>query len=481
MPTQHPHLPLTSTLSTLPPENTTTPRSHILTLLTPSTPKLVILDDDPTGTQTCHDIAVLTTFETPSLQSELLRPAPGFFILTNTRAMSPAATTTLLRNILSNLRTAAEAADVKFTIVLRGDSTLRGHFPLECDVVDEVFGASDAWIVAPFFLQGGRYTLEGVHYVAERDVMVPVGETAFARDATFGFAASEVREWVREKAPGRFEAEGMVVSLGVREIREGGVERVVEVLRGVPRGGVVVVDSCAESDMDIVAAGVLHAESQGSKLLFRTAAAFVSSRLGIIPQPPLSAHAAGLSTTPGSPGALIVAGSYVPKTTVQLSSLITSRGPHLKVLELSVNMLLSSPAAELLSRTAEAASVAIAAGQDVLIMTSRELIKGGDADSSLEIGGVVAAALVDVVRRVTTRPRYIVAKGGITSSDMATKALGMRRAMVLGQAAPGVPLWRCDEETCLYSGVPYVVFPGNVGGDDALAKLVEGWAVQAEV
>lgn len=172
--------------------------------------------------------------------------------------MTPAATTTLLRIILSNLRTAAEAADVKFTIVLRGDSTLRGHFPLECDVVDKVFGASDAWIVAPFFLQGGRYTLEGVHYVAEGDMMVPVGETAFARDATFGFAASEVKEWVREKAPGRFEAEGMVVSLGVREIREGGVGRVAEVLRGVPRGGVVVVDACAESDMDVVAAGVLQ-------------------------------------------------------------------------------------------------------------------------------------------------------------------------------------------------------------------------------
>lgn len=54
----------------------------------------------------------------------------------------------------------------------------------------------------------------------------------------------------------------------------------------------------------------------------------------------------------------------------------------------------------------------------------------------------------------------------------------MKRAMILGQAALGVPIWRCEEETSRHAGVPYIVFPGNVGGDDTLAELVERWAIQ---
>jgi len=111
------------------------------------------------------------------------------------------------------------------------------------------------------------------------------------------------------------------------------------------------------------------------------------------------------------------------------------------------------------------------------VQTSRALVLGVDATSSLDIGSVVAAALVQFLQELIVRPRYVVAKGGITSSDAATKGLGMRRAIVLGQAAAGVPLWRCDEETSKWSGVPFVVFPGNVGGADSLWEIVHQWRV----
>jgi uncharacterized protein YgbK (DUF1537 family) len=65
----------------------------------------------------------------------------------------------------------------------------------------------------------------------------------------------------------------------------------------------------------------------------------------------------------------------------------------------------------------------------------------------------------------------------ISPFDIAMKELEMKRAMVVGQAAPGVPLWRCDEETSRHRGVLYVVFPGNVGGEDTIAELVERWAL----
>ena len=96
---------------------------------------------------------------------------------------------------------------------------------------------------------------------------------------------------------------------------------------------------------------------------------------------------------------------------------------------------------------------------------------GNTPSESLAIGNAVSDGLVTIVSKLQSQPSFIIAKGGITSSDVATKGLGIRRAMVLGQAAPGVPVWSIGEEG-KFPGMSYVVFPGNVGGEDELAKLV---------
>jgi len=173
---------LHETLEALPPvyEASSTLRKQISQRLSSSTsiPILVVLDDDPTGTQTCHDINVLTTWSTSVLVSELsLTPAgSGFFILTNSRALHPDDARKLITEICNNLKEAAKQVGTEVEVVLRGDSTLRGHFPLEPEAVEDVLGKSDVWILAPFFLQGGRYTIGDVHYVAEGDNLVPVSE-----------------------------------------------------------------------------------------------------------------------------------------------------------------------------------------------------------------------------------------------------------------------------------------------------------------
>jgi uncharacterized protein YgbK (DUF1537 family) len=77
---------------------------------------------------------------------------------------------------------------------------------------------------------------------------------------------------------------------------------------------------------------------------------------------------------------------------------------------------------------------------------------------------------VAIVRQLERRPRYLLAKGGITSSDIATRGLGIRRALVLGQILPGVPVWQSGPES-RFPGMPYIVFPGNVGGVEALAEV----------
>ena len=472
-------LPLKETLEALPPLSSTSAELRLQTRTTIQTssdiPIVVALDDDPTGTQTCHDIYVLTTWSIPVLTAEFANTAPGsgFFILTNSRALHPPAARELIAEICQNLKEAAARANKKFEVVLRGDSTLRGHFPIEPEAVEEVLGASDAWILAPFFLQGGRYTIEDVHYVAEGDVLVPAAETPFAKDATFGFKSSHMVDWVAEKSNGVI-SQDRVRGISLMEIRQGGPDKVNEVLQSAPKGTVFIVNAAAEEDMDIVILGILKASKQGKKFLFRSAAAFVSARLGISPIPPISARKLQLSSATGG---LIIAGSYVPKTTTQLKALITVAGDKLTTVELSVKKLLESDASreEELHHALEIATIALQKPKDVLIMTSRDLITGVDERSSLDIGSVIAAALVTFLERLEIKPRYLIAKGGITSSDMATKGLNMKRATVVGQAAPGVPLWRCDELTSKWPGLPYVVFPGNVGGEYTLADVTEKW------
>ncbi|KFY17839.1 hypothetical protein V491_04917, partial [Pseudogymnoascus sp. VKM F-3775] len=272
----------------------------------------IALDDDPTGTQTSHDIAVLTVWDHATLCAELSTTrAGGFFILTNSRALPSHEARALISEICGNLDKAAKETGKNLQIVLRGDSTLRGHFLEELESVEEQLGSSDAWILAPFFLQGGRYTIDDVHYVAEKDVLVPAAQTAFARDATFGYASSNLRDYVLEKAGDRFE-EKDIFSITLSDIRLGGTAKVAEKLLEVPRGSVVIVNAAAEEDMAVFAAGAIAAEQTGKKYLYRTGAAFVSARLGIEGKAPMSAEDLDMgyrSEGAAATGGLIIAGS----------------------------------------------------------------------------------------------------------------------------------------------------------------------------
>lgn len=477
----HDSLDLRSTLAGLPPAPPTGLRQQVQTLLKDTKSKipiLVALDDDPTGTQTCHDVVVLTVWDLPTLVSEFrsTQPGGGFFILTNSRALHPGPARALITEICANLKAASLETNTPFEVVLRGDSTLRGHFPLEAEAAEDVLGTADAWLLCPFFLQGGRYTIEDVHYVAEGDTLIPAAQTPFAKDATFGYKSSSLRDYVVEKSKGKIPSE-KVSALSLETIRKGGTDAVLSQLLNVAKGTVVVVNAAAEEDVDVVILALLGAASHNKRYLFRTGAAFVSARLGIAPIPPISSKQLHLS---GKIGGLVIAGSYVPKTTAQLEKLRSNSGDKLTSVIIDVRKLLESKelGSDEIQKAIGVAGKEISRGQDVLVMTSRELVTGADEEKSLDIGATVAEALVSFLVNLTTRPRYVIAKGGITSSDMATKGLQMKRAMIVGQAAPGVPLWRCDEPTAKWPGLPYVVFPGNVGSAETLYDVVDGWKAQ---
>ena len=428
--------------------------------------KVVVLDDDPTGTQTVHGLPVLTKWSTEALRAELDQDDPAFYILTNSRSLPLPEARALNTEIGRNLVKASEQAGREFVVASRSDSTLRGHFPGEVEALADALGQEvDAWLVIPFFLEGGRYTIGDVHYVAEGESLVPAGQTEFARDAAFGYRASNLRQWVEEKTQGRVSSETVsTISLG--DIRNGGPQAVADRLTGLARGSVCAVNAASYRDLEVFTLGLLEAEAAGRRFLYRTAASFVRVRAGVAPRALLTRAELNI---PKSGGGLFIVGSHVPRTTAQVDALLSH--PQMTGLEVDVEALLDDG-----RRSAEIKRVTgqvdqhLRAGRDTVVFTSRALVTGADAEGSLSIGRRVSSALVAIVRGISTGPRYLLAKGGITSSDLATEALGVKRAQVRGQILPGVPVWQLGPES-RYHDMAYVVFPGNVGGPEALADI----------
>ena len=430
--------------------------------------KIVVLDDDPTGTQTVHNIPVLTEWSVLALEPELLNDYSAFYILTNSRSLTLPVARSLNTEIGRNLVEAGRRANRAFVVVSRSDSTLRGHFPGEVEALAFGLGENfDGWIVIPFFLEGGRYTVGDTHYVDEGGWLVRSAETEFARDSVFGYRSSNLREWVEEKTGGRIRSKD-VLSISLKDLRMEGPAWVTERLTKVKSSKMCVVNAAGYRDVEVFVKGLLDAEALGRRFLYRSAASFVRVRAGIAPRPLLTHSDLDM---PGQGGGLTLVGSHVPKTTRQLQKLLAL--PQAAGIEMEVEELMNGDRRDAeIDRVQRSAETLLQSERDVVIYTSRRLITAGHAEGDLSIGSRVSEALTKTLQRITAKPRYLIAKGGITASDIATKGLNVRRALVLGQILPGVPVWRLGPES-RHTGIPYIVFPGNVGGDDALVKTVE--------
>jgi uncharacterized protein YgbK (DUF1537 family) len=344
-------------------------RQEIRRRLAEGLPKLVVLDDDPTGTQTIHGVWVLTEWSVPSLVREFRDSRPCVFVLTNTRALPAREAATRCREINANIAAAARSCGCAVTLVSRSDSTLRGHFPLEVELLaDGTNGRVDAVVVVPAFIEGGRITIDNIHYVMEGERLVPVAETEFARDATFGYRSSDLRDWIAEKTAGRVRASD-VRCISLQTIRVGGAGAIKEALLGTARGSYIVVNATAYEDLEIFVHGMLLAEHAGRRFVFRTAASFVRVRAGIGPHALLTA--AELGMTPPT-GGLVVVGSYVEKTTAQLAAALEL--PAVSGIELRVGELAQPDTRQReIARVSGAANSTLTAGITAVIYTSRQL------------------------------------------------------------------------------------------------------------
>ena len=455
-----------SLLTGLPPQSNQNLLAEIQQQVFTSRRKLVILDDDPTGTQTVSNISVLTEWSVPSLIAELATNSPAFFILTNSRSLPPQEAEILNHTIGMNLKNAAQIAKKEFVIISRGDSTLRGHFPNEVQALaDGLEMHFDGWILAPYFREGNRYTIADTHYVVNGDKAFPVGKTEFARDPAFSFTESNLCLWIEEKTKGKTKAED-VVSVSISDIRTGGVEKVRKIFENLKHGQICILNATCDLDIEICVLALLLAESNGKRFLHRTAASFVRARAGIAPKKLLSSED---FKTDNKNGGLVIIGSFVPKTTAQLE-ILRQKFSFLEF-ELNVEELLDPEISEkILTCTHQSITEAVSAGKDVLLFTSRKLISGKNSADSLKIGKLISKNLVSCVQNLAVCPRFLIVKGGVTSSNIATQGLNVRKAKVLGQIIPGVPVWQPGQES-RFPDIPYIVFPGNVGDQHALSDV----------
>lgn len=433
-----------------------------------ATTKIIAIDDDPTGSQTVHGCLLLTRWDVRTLTRALQDAAPLFFVLSNTRGMDADRAAAVTRDICVNLRLAladleAAGMPVQPVIVSRSDSTLRGHYPVETDVIAAELGPFDAHFLVPAFFEGGRITRDGTHYLIVDDRPVPVHETEFAQDSVFGFSTAFLPDYVAEKTGGRIPAGG-VERFGLDDLR-GDPDRLRARLMALDGNACGVVDAERQADLDAFAAAVLAATGQGKRLLFRSAASLLTS-LAALPAQPVAPADMGQFTRGARPGVVLM-GSHVGKSSRQLAHLIANT--DIAALEVDLARL-DAPDA-LIADLIAGVEAAAAEGRGAVLYTSRGEYRFPSKAERLAFGERVSDLLVHLVQRLPADIGFLISKGGITSNDTLSRGLALTTARVLGQVRAGCSVVRCPADHPRFPELPVVIFPGNVGGDDALAEV----------
>lgn len=417
---------------------------------------VVVLDDDPTGTQAVAGAQVLVDISADALHAWFAGHAPQpVYVSTNTRALPG----DQARDLVARVAGIAAEQWPAARFICRGDSTLRGHILEEYQALAR--GASPVLLLAPAMPAAGRVTIDGRHYLATAAGRVPIAETEYARDPDLGYSRSDVLGWAEERSGGFFAASrGAVLSLA--ELRRAGASRVAAKLASLAGRGQPAALSCdAENDADLltVASGVRQAWRQATPVVVRSA-------------PPLAALLAGLAAAGYSPPPaaarrlLVVVGSYVQASTLQLAELGRAYPGQTVVADLGA--IRRDPAREQ-RRLAGRLDQAWGRCPVAVLATPR------DPTQARPVPGLsIARSLAAVVAALPTRPDAVIVRGGVTSAVVARYGLGAREARVTGPVGPGVALWQLDDGAG--GGIPLLIAAGNVGQPEDLAVLVRQMA-----
>ena len=437
--------------------------------------KIVVLDDDPTGVQTVHDISVYTNWDKETICQGFEEENNLFYILTNSRGFTAEQTTRAHNEISAVVDEVAKETGREYIFISRSDSTLRGHYPLETEILKTNYEKNtgktiDGEILCPFFKEGGRFTIDDVHYVRYGEELIPANETEFAKDKTFGYTAATMPEYIEEKTKGTYKAEN-VTCISLEDIHNMEIDKIENLLLNVHDFNKIIVNAVDYADVKVFCVALYRAMAKGKVFMFRTAAAIVKVMGGVSDQPLLTRKQ--MVTKETENGGIIVVGSHTDKTTRQVEEL--KKLADIEFIELDATLVKDELAFETeVNKCLEKEEECIKAGKTVCCYTTRALITAdtGDKEDELRLSVKISDAVQSLVGRLKVTPAFVIAKGGITSSDVGTKALAVKKANVLGQIRPGIPVWQTGEES-RFPMTPYVIFPGNVGEITTLREAVE--------
>lgn len=402
--------------------------------------KILVCDDDPTGTQSATGVEVLLRWDADVL-TDALRRADAVYLLTNTRALDEQAAVALVSGIRADADVAGGRLGERVRLVLRGDSTLRGHVFAECDAVDPAAPV----LFVPAFPGGGRTTVDGTHRVRVDGEILPAHETEFARDPVFGYRDGHLPGYVREKSA------RTPVTVGIDDVRSGALTGV---LTGAGDIDVVLPDVHDDTDVARVA-DALRAAWATREIVARGGAPLAAAVCRVSSDGLLDVPVAG----PGPGRTLLVCGSHTAAAGRQLTYACAGRGAPVVV---GTDDALSDPDATA-ARLVRDLSGDLSAGGWAALASERERRAEHD---TLAHGESVMRAVVGAVAALREQVDVVVTKGGITGAQVARDGLGAVSARVRGQVLPGVSVW--DLMTPGGRAVVQVVVPGNVGDDDAL-------------
>ena len=440
--------------------------------------KIIIFDDDPTGSQTVYGCPLLLNWDEKSLEKAFKQPSQLIFILANTRSLSSALADKKIREICSSLKRffirQGYSKDDYFYIS-RGDSTLRGHGVLEPETLAEELGPFHATFHIPAFFEGGRTTEDGIHYLNG----IPVHMTDFGRDKIFGFSTSDLAQWIEAKSCGKIEMEN-ILHLDIKQLdmafhNEDAFESLLRFLSKLENNISVVVDAKLPQHLEILARAIKKI-SKEKRFLFRTAASFINALSGLPSNPKSTSDLLSLKSKnlafEYKPG-LIMVGSHVQLATDQLEILLKEKsceGLEIPVRKLA-NIFVLDECQQLIL---ELEGILLSKIESILdrkkipvLYTTREEMQFSSNSERMNFGLELAEFMAILVGKITNKLGYIISKGGITTQLLLQKGLNLNQVNLQGQILPGLSIVKSMSDQ---NKLPVITFPGNLGNDKTLLE-----------
>ena len=438
--------------------------------------KVIVIDDDPTGSQTVNNCLLLLKWDYSTLIKGFKSKSNLFFILANTRSLSENDAKLRLVEICNALKKviSKESYKEEYIFVSRGDSTLRGHNFLEPKIMNDCLGPFDATFHIPAFIEGKRMTIDGDHFVDN----VPVSQTIFAKDKIFGYKTSNVKQLLFQKCKSQIKFNDIqnlkISELKVLESKEKNI--VFNKIRNLKENSHVIVDIENYTQLKKFSLSIKKLIKQ-KKFLFRTAASFISSISAVKDNPKEPFFYSLIRRTNSEkkflPGFLLI-GSYVELSTIQLNNLLEIS--NCNPVELDVFEFFKITSSDnnqkrrnlFKNKFLKEIRFSFEKGKTPVLFTSRKLISL-DSSELLNFYNLLACFIAELVADLKYEIGYLISKGGITTNLILSNGLNADYVYLEGQIFKGISVVTYDLKND--EKLPIVTHPGNIGTEDSLVNI----------